>query len=88
MKLITKENYERLRGAYLRVISIYGFACTFDDDQAWKYAYEAIFKSGCSQIVYECVPSFEWCDPDASYQDDVSAFVWALEHLMNNIKVI
>jgi hypothetical protein len=88
MKLITKENYERLNGAYRRIMCIYDFACAFDDDRAWQNAYEAIFEFGYSRIVHECVPSFEWCDPDASYQDDVSAFVWALEHLMNNVKVI
>lgn len=88
MRLIVKENYERLRGAYERIISLYNAACECNDEDAWKDAYDTIFGGGYCRTVRECVPSFDWCDPDASYQDDVCAFVWALEKLMKNIKVV
>lgn len=88
MKLITKENYERLRGAYERIISVYNAACECNDEDAFGDAYDVIFGGGYCRIVHECVPSFDWYDPDASYQDDVCAFIWALEELMKNIKVI
>jgi hypothetical protein len=39
-------------------------------------------------MVKECIPNFHWYDPDASYQDDVCAFVWALEELIKDIKVV
>ena len=87
MRLIAKENYEKLRGAYERIISFYNAACECSDEDAWADAYDAIFGGGYCRIVRECVPSFDWYDPDASYQDDVCAFIWALEELMNNIKV-
>lgn len=89
MRLITKEKYERLSVAHSRIMSLYYAACCADgDEEAWGSAYDAIFGEGYCRIVTECVPNFDWYDPDASYQDDVCAFVWALEELMNNIKVV
>lgn len=87
MRLI-KENYEKLRGAYERIMSIYDVACEYDSKEVWRDAYDTIFDGGYCRIVHECVPSFNWCDPDASYQDDVCAFVQALKELMTNIKVL
>lgn len=89
MRLITKENYDKLNSAYKRIMSIYYIACGADgDEEVWGDAYDIIFKGGYYRIVTECVPNFDWYDPDASYQDDVCAFVWALEELIKNIKVI
>lgn len=88
MRLIAKEKHERLKVAYERIISFYNAACECNDEDAWEDAYDAIFGGGYCRIVCECVPSFDWYDPDASYQDDVCAFIWALEELMKNIKVV
>ena len=89
MRLITKENYDKLNSAYERIMSIYYAACGADgDEEAWGSAYDSIFGCGYCRMVKECVPNFDWYDPDASYQDDVCAFVWALEELIKDIKVI
>ena len=89
MRLITKEKYEVLNSTYQRIMSIYYAACSHDgDDEAWGDAYDNIFGGGLSRIVRECIPNFDWYDPDADYQDDVCAFVWAVEELMNNLQVI
>lgn len=89
MRLITKENYDKLNSAYKRIMSIYYAACSADgDEEAWSSAYDIIFGGGYCKTVTECVPNFDWYDPDASYQDDVCAFVWALEKLIKDIKII
>lgn len=88
MRLITKENYERLKDAYERIMSFYNAACECNGEDAWADAYCAIFGGDYCRIVRECVLNFNWYDSDASYQDDVCAFVHALEELMSNIKII
>lgn len=89
MRLITKENYDKLNSAYELIMSIYYAACAADgDEEAWGSACDIIFGAGYCRMVKECIPNFDWYDPDASYQEDVSAFVWALEELMKDIKVI
>ena len=89
MRLITKENYDKLNSTYERIMSIYYAACGVDgDEEVWRDAYDIIFGGGYYRMVMECVPNFSWYDPDASYQDDVCAFVWALEELIKDIKVI
>ena len=88
MRLITIEKYDRLIAIYEHIMLIYDGAMRFDeDDDIWRDAYDGIFGAGYCRMVYECVPNFEWYDPDASYKEDVSAFVWALQDLMKNIKV-
>lgn len=88
MRLITKENYDKLNSAYERIMCIYNAACEYSGDDTWCDAFNAIFGGGYCQIVHECIPNFSWYDPDTSYQEDISAFVWALEELMKDIKVI
>lgn len=70
-------------------MSIYYAACAADgDEEAWGSAYDIIFDGEDYRIVMECVPNFDWYDPDTSYQEDVCAFVWALEELIKDIKII
>lgn len=88
MKLITKENHERLSGAYERINAIVDAANEAHIEDLWASAYDAIFGGGHYRTIMECVPDFEWYDPDSSYEEDVRAFRAALDTLMNNLKVV
>ena len=61
----------------------------FDDDTIdWERKYSKIFESGLCNTFCHVTPNyFEWYDPDASYQDDVRAFVdAATEYVLNHKK--
>ena len=45
---------------------------------SWKTKYDLIFSEDLSRAVFKLV-RLDYCDPDTSYEDDVRAFVSALE---------
>lgn len=58
-------------------------------DMAWSETYDQVFSKSCSQRIFSLFDAlsmrFEWCDPDASYEDDVLAFHRALEEAIPRI---
>lgn len=54
-----------------------------NSDDAWKDAFDLIFSPNCSQRIAsartELGLSFDYYDPDGSYEDDVTAYVEALK---------
>lgn len=90
MKLITKEQYNKLLNVYAFAYNIYESAlfCGVEDDEAWECAYELIFSDKCSSIVFEIVGNLDYYDPDTSYFEDTQAFMCAFKELMENIKVV
>lgn len=53
-----------------------GNMCNWDhDDTIWGKLYDKIFSEDVSRKVWKMFPDFDYYDPDASYYEDVHAFV-------------
>ena len=50
----------------------------FNSDKDWEHKYDKIFGLKIWQKVNELGYTLEWCDPDASYEDDVKAYMQGL----------
>lgn len=44
----------------------------------FEYLYEKVFSEKVSRWVRKNYPSFDYCDPDTSYEEDVMAFIRAV----------
>lgn len=47
--------------------------------EVWGELYDYIFSNNISMKVWDAFPDFHYSDPDASYYDDVTAFITAFE---------
>lgn len=54
-------------------------------DLSWEAKYDLIFSPTLSQRFYQIARSFDWYDPDADYEDDVSAFFYAAKSYMGGM---
>ena len=45
------------------------------NDLIWKELYDKIFSENISKWIFKSCPDFHYTDPDASYYDDVNAFI-------------
>ena len=54
-----------------------GKMCNWDreDDTVWGKLYDKIFSEDVAQKVWRMFPDFDYYDPDASYYEDLHAFV-------------
>jgi len=52
-------------------------------EESWKELYDFIFSEDVSKKIYEAFPDFHYCDPDASYEEDVLAFILAFDEYSN-----
>lgn len=66
---------------YDLVIKIY-----YDENLDWEQKYDLIFSERISQEVFRLI-DLDYCDPDTSYEEDVKAFVYAFENVMENLIV-
>lgn len=63
-----------------------------DDNVAWELSkeyfferlYKHVFSEKCSKWVHNNFPSFDYYDPDTSYQEDVMAFVTNLNEYVKH----
>lgn len=46
-------------------------------DLSWEAKFDLIFSPQGSQRFCKLAKSFDWCDPDTTYEEDVSAFFFA-----------
>lgn len=60
----------RLRDRAVRIV---------DSDASWETKFEFVFSKDLSRKVWEIDPHFDYYDPDTTYEDDVRAFVDALQ---------
>jgi hypothetical protein len=75
-----KEIAEILRDTYNRVLK----ECDYDKKSPiWAELYGDIFCEEASQYIFNRFPDFHYSDPDASYYDDVTAFIYAFEDYAN-----
>lgn len=54
-----------------------GKMCNWDseDDEVWGKLYDRIFSNDVAQKVWKMFPDFDYYDPDATYYEDLRAFV-------------
>jgi len=65
---------------YKRFIELAGFAQLVRDNPnlSWEVKYDIVFSDSVHGEIKKLFPHFDWYDPDASYSDDVRAYVDAL----------
>ena len=49
----------------------------FYSDLSWEAKFDLIFSPEGSQKFCKLARGFDWCDPDTTYEEDVSAFFYA-----------
>lgn len=57
-------------------------------EEAWKALYHFVFSDRVSHKICEILPSFEWYDPGATYQEDVCAFIDAFRREMDELIIV
>lgn len=81
--IITKEKFNKINPIVKRMNKIMD---SFESN--WEEKYDAIFSEDISKVFFETFPNFDYYDPDATYQEDVCAFVGAVNEFWDNIKVV
>lgn len=54
----------------------------------WQFVYDQVFSSSISQAIRNLGFDFEYNDPDGSYEDDVLAYIRALDDYAENVNVV
>ena len=57
----------------------------FQSDLDWEIKYDKIFSMGIWQLIRQSGYSFEWDDPDTTYEEDLTAYVIALEEFWRTL---
>ena len=61
----------------------------YNSEVSWERKYRLVFSEAVSGQITKALSSLNlvlvWCDPDTSYQDDVTAYIDALEELERDI---
>lgn len=50
----------------------------FADGVDWETKYDIVFSEDISKKIRATGISFDWCDPDMGYDDDVMAYYWSV----------
>lgn len=56
------------------------------DDEVWAKLYDTVFSDKISKKIHRVYPGFTWCDPDTSYQEDVTAYIRDFEEYANGLE--
>lgn len=57
----------------------------FKSTASWEIKYDAIFAMKIHHLIRESGFTFDWYDPDASYEEDVTCYFRALEQFKDNL---
>jgi maltooligosyltrehalose synthase len=57
----------------------------FNSTASWEIKYDAIFAMEIHHLIREAGFTFEWYDPDSSYEDDVRCYFSALEKFKDDL---
>lgn len=69
---MTKNEYKFLK------LSIKAIKIFEDESLSWEEKYDAIFSEDISRKIRDTGAYVDWCDPDTSYEEDVTAYIKAL----------
>ena len=77
------EKHKEVGGTATWIKDLYGEAdkIVHDDNLTWEQKYKLIFSPECSRLVNEYL---DYYDPDASYEEDVWAFMSAFDNFANH----
>ena len=83
--------YEVLIETVERLNRAFDVALTDKSYTAWEQAYAIVFSEHGSSLVSKCLEAItatpiDYYDPDTSYEDDVTAYMSALNEQMHNVK--
>lgn len=81
--IITKEQHDKIQPIVERINRIMDL-----EDASWEDKYNAIFSKELSRVFFDTFPSFDYYDPDTSYQEDVCEFVWAVNSFWKDIHIV
>jgi hypothetical protein len=59
-----------------------------DSDASWETKFNLVFSDDLSLRVWELDSGFDYYDPDTTYEDDVRAFVEALQERVADLEKI
>lgn len=59
----------------------------YDSDSTWEIKYDLIFSDNISKAIYQARPTFDYYDPDTSYEEDVRAFCNAASEEANQLTI-
>lgn len=79
---ILKKLQETIDRAYDKVVES---ECS---EEALEALYHFVFSDRVSNKIYEILPNFEWYDPDATYREDVCAFIDAFWREMDELIIV
>jgi hypothetical protein len=84
MRLCAQEKYLRLIDAKNLADRVIEAAMKSGNDyDAWRDAFNIFFNDGgVADMVYDCIGSLDYYNPDTSYQEDVLAYYRAFDDLM------
>ncbi len=57
-----------------------------NSDAEWKTKFDVIFSEDLSLRVWNLDPGFDYRDPDTTYEEDVQAFVNALQERVDDLE--
>lgn len=79
---ILKKLQETIDRAYDKVVES---ECS---EEAWEALYHFVFSDRVSHKICEILPSFDWFDPDTTYEEDVMAWIMAFYGLIRDLKIV
>ena len=57
----------------------------FNSTASWEIKYDAIFAMKVHHLIREYGFTFDWYDPDTSYEEDVTSYFRSLEQFKDNL---
>lgn len=57
-------------------------------EEAWEALYHFVFSDRIVHEIWEILPSFDWFDPDTTFQEDVCAFIDAFWREMDELIIV
>jgi hypothetical protein len=57
----------------------------FNSEATWEFKYDIIFDMGLWQALEEVGIMLDYCDPDTSYEEDVTAYMTAVSEVKEQI---
>lgn len=81
---VNQSEYEELQNFYNK-LSTWEYEAVLGK-LSWKDLYDIVFSKKVSKRIYKILPNFRWYDPDATYQEDVVAFITQFKEYFSTIR--
>lgn len=81
---VSQSEYEELQNFYEKLSKWEEEAVL--RELSWEDLYDIVFSKKVSKRIYKILPNFTWYDPDATYQEDVVAFITQFKEYFKTIR--